>query len=111
MSRRSVPFLNPARPTFLWYDATRGRSPGRMGRMQTLTSSTLTEVAPAYEPAPADAEGPSSSSVVSPTAVGVRGTRDLLAGFAAGDGQSDFEEIVRRYGGMVLKVCWQVTGH
>jgi RNA polymerase sigma factor (sigma-70 family) len=36
---------------------------------------------------------------------------DLLSEFATTGGQDCFEEIVRRYGAMVLNVCRQVTGH
>src|SRR6476661_4096734 len=38
-----------------------------------------------------------------------RATRELLVGFRSAGGQACFEEIVRRYGAMVLHVCRQVT--
>ena len=38
-----------------------------------------------------------------------KATRDLLAEFRSAGGQACFEEIVRRYGAMVLHVCRQVT--
>src|SRR4051794_18699536 len=37
--------------------------------------------------------------------------RDLLADFAATGRQEPFEEIVRRYGGMVFNLCYEVTGN
>jgi len=37
--------------------------------------------------------------------------RELLAQFAATGRQEPFEEIVRRYGGMVFNLCYEVTGN
>ena len=37
--------------------------------------------------------------------------RDLLARFAATGEQDAFEEVVRRYGGMVFNLCYEVTGN
>ena len=37
--------------------------------------------------------------------------RELLAQFATTGGQEPFEEIVRRYGGMVFNLCYEVTGN
>src|SRR3954468_1159279 len=37
--------------------------------------------------------------------------RELLSQFASTGDQEPFEEIVRRYGGMVFNLCYEVTGN
>jgi hypothetical protein len=50
-----------------------------------------------------------AGGVVARAALRVKATRDLMAEFRSAGGQACFEEIVRRYGAMVLHVCRQVT--
>jgi RNA polymerase sigma factor (sigma-70 family) len=52
----------------------------------------------------------SSDTYLPPAALSADG-RDLLAQFASTGRQEPFEEIVRRYGGMVFNLCYEVTGN
>src|SRR5205814_2736150 len=54
---------------------------------------------------------PSSSARISDSAPPTLEARELLARFAATGQQAPFEEIMRRYGGMVFNLCYEVTGN
>src|SRR4051795_41997 len=76
--------------------------------MEDLSAGATTSDCAAF---PAAEAGEGSVAAPPPLPPGLTGkaTRDLLAGFGSAGGQACFEEIVRRYGAMVLHVCRQVT--
>jgi len=72
-------------------------------------------IAPPDIEAPLEIEGVPAPGMPGPRRIAARflpaSADDLLSEFATTGREDCFEEIVRRYGAMVLNVCRQVTGH